>query len=107
VNGHVEVNVNVSWSRKDWVRRLLDRLKLANDPSHPCFDITSHGLEIDGHPWRAAHHDQPPGEKVDARNPPETMRFPAVNGAPESLTSNRVAADSVSSLAMGSSPWLG
>jgi hypothetical protein len=49
VNGHVEVNVSVSRSRKDWVRLLLDRLKLANDSSHPCFNITGYGLEIDRH----------------------------------------------------------
>jgi hypothetical protein len=49
VNGHVEVNVSVSRSRKDWVRLLLDRLKLANDSSHPCFNITGCGLEIDRH----------------------------------------------------------
>jgi hypothetical protein len=47
-----------------------------------------------------AHHNQPP-EKADARKPPEALRFPAVDSASESLTSSRVAADSVGSLVIG------
>jgi hypothetical protein len=89
VNGHVEVNVNVSRSRKDWVRLLLDRLKLANDSSHPCFDITSHGLEIHRHPWRPTHHDRPPEKNA-----------PKPTGNPEIAHGDR----RVSSLTIGRHP---
>jgi hypothetical protein len=89
MNGHVEVNVNVSRSRKDWVRLLLDRLKLANDSSHPCFNITGYGLEIDRHTRRAAHHDRP--SEKDAPRP---------TGNPEIAHGDR----RVSSLTIGRHP---
>jgi hypothetical protein len=66
----------------------------------PDSDITGH-QEIDRHTGRTAHHDRPSVVEADTQKRPETMWFPAVKSAPESLTSNRVAADSVSTLAVG------
>jgi hypothetical protein len=105
VNGHVEVNVNVSWRRQDWGRLLLDRLKLANDSPHSCFDIASDGLEIHRRAWRAAHHDRPPSENADAKPPPKSPGIPVVEIAPKYLTSDRNAAEMSAALAM-LEPWL-
>jgi hypothetical protein len=84
---------------------LFDRFEFTDHASHPGFNITGHRLEIDRHTRRTAHHDWRAGEKADARKPPEALRFPAVDSASESLTSNRNAAEMSAALAM-LIPWL-
>src|SRR5215467_3363144 len=91
---------------------LFDRFEFTDHPSHPGFDITGHGLEIDRHTGSTAHHGRPPGAKADARKPPATLRSPAVDSAPKDLTSDGDAVEMSAALAMlypmvGVSTWVG
>jgi hypothetical protein len=106
VDGHIEVDIDIPWRRKDWVLLLLDRLKLTDDAPQPGFDITGDHLEIDRDAGRAAHHGWPP-EKADARKPPENPRNPAVDSASESLTAVSLAAESIGSLRIWRSQMCG
>jgi hypothetical protein len=75
MDAHIEIHINIAGLQENRIRLLFDRLKLTDNVTDLSLHVASHRLKVDRHTGRTAHHDRPPGEKADARKPPEALRF--------------------------------
>src|SRR5262245_15764181 len=56
MDGHIDINVNVSRRCEDRILLQFDRLKLTDDAADLRLDVAGNGLEVHRLTWRAAHH---------------------------------------------------